>query len=298
MLLPLVKLLLIRHAAAAASQAAAATAAAVPPPPPPCPWPAVAAAVSATGGRLSVLLYNQTQQGDTAGTAGTTGSSSDDGPAIRWAVNASHLCGGVVFFPQGEYVVNSTIELPSDTTLLGGGGRGSDQFQTAPEGAVIRHPGTGPVFLVHNGEKIRFENLIIEGNNVALIISGGALIRIINCGIHASGDYRTHSDVNTSVAGCDGCNAVLDGPYSNNTAMLVINTYWLWVEDSSFFFNIGVPSEIFGQRPSVILRGIGELSTTSGAAPGGVNTVYLTYWTRVIFSGGAVQYQQLGVANQ
>ena len=94
------------------------------------------------------------------------------------------------------------------------------------------------------------------------------------------------------------CNAVLDGPHVNNTALLVINTYWIWVEDSSFFFNIGEPSENFGQRPSVILRGIGALTTASGAAPGSVNTVYLAFFTRVIFSGGAVQYQQLGPANQ
>jgi len=260
------------------------------PPPPVCPWPAVAAAVSASGGRLSVGLYNQTQH---AGAG-------DDGAAIRWAVNASHFCGGVVFFPQGEYVVNRTVELPSDTTLLGGGGRSADQFQTGPQGAVIRSVGAGPVFLVHNtgvhenvsrilytGMKIRFENLVVVGRDVAVVVSGGALIRIINCALHASAN-----GVNTTAAGCDGCNAVLGGPHMNSTALLVINTYWMWVEDSSFFSNLGTPAANFGQRPSVILRG------DSPVAPGGVTACYLLYFTRCIFSGGAVQYQQLTPANQ
>eukprot|EP01046_Picozoa_sp_COSAG06_P003172 COSAG06_NODE_120_length_23106_cov_18.311862_14_plen_389_part_00 len=270
-----------------------------------CPWPSVAAAVSASGGRLSVSLYNETQHGTAGGTAG----SSDFAPAIRWAINASHLCGGLVFFPQGQYAVNSTIDVPSGTTFLGGAGRDSDQFQTGAEGAVIRKyegHGAGPVFMVHNtgvhpytGEKVRFENLVvIGGGDNAITISGGALIRIVNCGIHAASQSESARSIDTSPTGCDGCNAVLDGPHVNTTALLVINTYWMWVEDSSFFFNIGEPSENFGQRPSVILRGIGALTTASGAAPGSVNTVYLVFMTRVIFSGGAVQYQQLGPANQ
>jgi hypothetical protein len=98
------------------------------PPPVLCPWPAVAAAVSATGGRLSVKLFNQSYQTQVHGATSTTGGSSgtgtsgtggDDGPAIRWAINASHLCGGVVFFPQGQYTINGTIDVPSDTTFLG-----------------------------------------------------------------------------------------------------------------------------------------------------------------------------------
>ena len=43
-----------------------------------------------------------------------------------------------------------------------------------------------------------------------------------------------------------------------------------------------------GQRPSVIFRGVGM-----GAKTGGVNSVYLVYFARVIFSGGAVQYVTL-----
>ena len=263
-----------------------------------CPWPNVAAAIVASGGRLSVQLFNASQHASSPEVLGDD-DGGDDGPRIRWAVNATHLCGGVVFFPQGSYSINRTIELPSETTLLGGGGRGSDQFQTGPQGALIRHEGTGPAFLVRNrgrhgtapvqytGQKVRFENLVVIGLHTAITISGGALIRIINCGIHAQHDAS--SALNTSVHGCNGCNVAL---HSNNTALLVVNTYWLWVEDSSFFFNLGAPRQDYGQRPSVILRG------GPGLAPGSVNACYLVYFARVIFDGGAVQYQQLTAANQ
>jgi hypothetical protein len=95
-----------------------------------------------------VKLYNQARHSltttDSSATNATAGpgdirntSDTDDGQAIKWAINATHLCGGVVFFPHGNYVVNSTIDVPTDTTLLGGTGRASDQFQTGPNGATI-----------------------------------------------------------------------------------------------------------------------------------------------------------------
>ena len=106
------------------------------PTPAACPWKPVAAELNATGGRLSVRLYD---------TIFPNHAATDDGPAINWAINASHVCGGVVFFDAGEYRVSSPIDVPSGTVLMGGG-RGSDQFQTGPEGATIWGPSIGPVF--------------------------------------------------------------------------------------------------------------------------------------------------------
>ena len=77
-----------------------------------CPWPAVAAAVSAANGLLSVRLYNETLHGP-APSHSVHAPQQDDGPAIKWAINATHLCGGVVFFPQGKYIVNETIDIPT-----------------------------------------------------------------------------------------------------------------------------------------------------------------------------------------
>jgi hypothetical protein len=248
-------------------------------PPPVCPWPNVAAALNVTAGRLSVRLYDKVFPGHNA---------TDDGPAINWAINASHLCGGVVFFDAGKYTVATPIDVPSGTSLIGGGGRGSDQFQTSPEGASIWGPKEGPVFQAHGAEKIRFENLVIIGHMTGVFVNGGALIRIVNCGIHAQVMGSGPDAVNTSATGCSGCNVVLN---SNNTALVIQNTYWVWVEDSSFFFyplygsGEQFPHEYWGQRPSVILRG-----TDVNMGGGGVNSVYLVYFARTVFTGGGVQY--------
>ena len=261
------------------------------PTPAACPWKSVAAELNATGGRLSVRLFD---------TIFPNHAATDDGPAINWAINASHVCGGVVFFDAGEYSVSSPIDVPSDTVLMGGGGRGSDQFQTGPEGAAIFGPAVGPVFQTRGAQKIRFENLEIIGKMTGVSVSGGALIRFVNCAIHAQMLGTGPDAVNTSAAGCSGCNVVLN---SSNTALVVENTFWLWVEDSSFFFYplygtcAATPPtkcrEYWGQRPSVILRG-----TDSNIGGGGVNSVYLVYFARVIFEGGGVQYQQLAPSNQ
>ena len=190
-----------------------------PPPVDTCPWPAVEAALLASNGLLSVRLFNQTLHG-TAGTAGI----GDAAPAIRWAINATHLCGGIVFFPQGKYVVSGTIDVPTDTALLGGAGKHADQFQTGANGAVIETTAKdGPIFRVTNAMKIRFENLVVVGATNAIAIYGGALIRIINCGIHAQVVAGSGPDaVNTSSTGCRSCNIVY---HSNNTALLVENTH-------------------------------------------------------------------------
>jgi hypothetical protein len=195
--------------------------------PPSCPWPEVAAAVHASNGLLSVKLFNRSLHGFLPLTE------PGDGPAVRWAMNASKLCGGVVFFPVGLYELASTILVPSQTTLLGGGaGSVSPRF---PESASIHFTGEtdgGPLFLARNVEKIRFENLVIVGRANALSVLGCALIRIISCGVQATHVGFGPDAVNTSAAGCSGCNVVL---HSNNTALLVENTYWLWVEDSGAF---------------------------------------------------------------
>ena len=199
---------------------------------PPCPWPEVAAAVNASGGLLSsVKLFN-----DTLHTMTVTGPSEPgDGPAVRWAINASKLCGGAVFFPQGQYKLASTVLVPKQTPLLGAGaGSVSPRFPESPSIHFTGGPDAGPTFLAINAEKIRFENLVIVGRANAISVLGCALIRIVNCGVEASHVGTGEDAVNTSATGCVGCNVVL---HSNNTAYLLVeNTYWLWVEDSSFSF--------------------------------------------------------------
>ena len=58
------------------------------------------------------------------------------------------------------------------------------------------------------------------------------------------------------------------------------------------FVNGNFPREYWGQRPSVILRG------NAPVYKDGISTVYLVYFNRVIFEGGAIQYQQVFKADQ
>jgi hypothetical protein len=85
---------------------------------------------------------------------------------------------------------------------------------------------------------------------------------------------------------------------SNNTALVIENSFWIWAEDCSFYFyplyrDAGpAPARSdWGQRPSVIIR---------GNTPGhfGINTVYLLHFGRIVTSGGSFQYQQLVAGDQ
>lgn len=214
-----------------------------------CAWPAdVMTAVNATG-HVSVTHYNRTATDEPG-----------DGPAIRWAINGSQCCNAVVYFPPGKYELHSTVHLSSYVSFVGGGAR-ADQFNTGPEGAEVWGPAVGPAFMGVNVQNIRWENLVVIGHDTGITLLGAALIRFVNVAVHAQWMGRGHDAVNTSAAGCDGCNVVLG---SNNTALLVENSYWIWAEDCSFFFyplypypvSPGTfPREYWGQRPSVILRG-------------------------------------------
>ena len=188
-----------------------------------CPWPAsVMAEVNATG-RVSVAHYNRTVADEPG-----------DGPAIRWAMNNSQCCNAVIYFPPGSYKLHSTIQLLGSVSFVGGGSR-ADQFQTGPEGATIWGPASGPAFLGVNVQKIRWENLVVIGSDCGITLLGVALIRFENVAIHAQMMGSGADLVNTSAAGCNGCNVVLG---SNNTALLIENSYWIWAEDSSFFFYV------------------------------------------------------------
>jgi hypothetical protein len=62
---------------------------------------------------------------------------------------------------------------------------------------------------------------------------------------------------------------------SNNSALVIENSFWVWAEDCSFYFlptyshngAAAVAQSDFGQRPAVVIR---------GNTPGhfGINTVY------------------------
>jgi hypothetical protein len=66
---------------------------------------------------------------------------------------------------------------------------------------------------------------------------------------------------------------------SNNTALVVVNSYWLWITDCEFSFLAGQ-----GQRPAIILRG-----QSPSSSDGLTDQVYLVRMERINFAGGGVQ---------
>jgi len=228
------------------------------------------------------------------------------------AIAATKDCGGAVFFPEGVYYLADTVEVPSNTMLQGGGAR-SGQYQTGHSAQInacdeahwtlpygpCSAPSGGPAFLVKDAFGVRLQNLRIFAAYSGVIVTNAALVRLDNVAVRAALSGPGAADrVNTSRAGCDGCNLVLG---SRNAALVIENSFWLWMEDSSFFFypainGAGQPTSEHapfperGQRPSVILRG--SSTDTPGKCTTVICTVYLVHFARVVLSGG-VQYQQV-----
>ena len=248
-----------------------------PPPGPPCP-PALQQSADATG-RISVK------------DVGAVGDKKhDDSDAVRQAMLlAGKPCGNVdVWFPPGEYFFNSTVSVPSSTSLIGSGG-GSESFIDGASQTNLWGPADGPVLLINSTGGIQLEGLAIHGQTLGVHIIDSAGIRCHNVGVSAG----VNSDkVDTSPDGCDGCNVVLG---SNNAAMVVENSFWLWFETTSFEFlyyqsgcqlTAATERPCWGQRPVVIVRGSNETYKF------GIKDVYLMVFKDTVISGGGVQYQQ------
>ena len=182
--------------------------------------------------------------------------------AVRLAMNMSRdHCGGVVYFvsPCG---FASTVEVIGGMGFAGGP-NGQDEFSTQPQ-TVISGPASGPAFSVQHVDQVHFSDLAIIGAYTGVYITDAALIHFTNVAIHATTQGTGADNVNLTAAGCDGCNVVLG---SNNTALVIENSFWIWAEDCSFYFYplyasgppayniVGGAENDFGQRPSVIIRG-------------------------------------------
>ena len=217
----------------------------------------------------------------------------DDAPAVRTALNVSAGCGGCVFFPPGDYFLNSTVATGGAGCMKGSrnwGGNAPVDGSSQPATTILGPPtGHGPALVVNGWTTV--EDLAIVGKDTGVLIPpGSAIVRMINVGMAAT---QNADNVTTTAPSCNetGCNVRLG---SHNAALVVESSYWLWFERCSFLaMSIGSPCINgtegkrnahcgYGQRPSVILRG-GNHS---------VGTTYLVRFDRSIFTGGGVQYQQ------
>ena len=109
---------------------------------------------------------------------------------------------------------------------------GGDEFSFRPQ-TSIAGPNAGPAFIVEHVTNVEFHNLEIMGHNTGVIVTDSAVVRFTSCSIHANNQGTGADNVNLTAAGCDGCNVVLG---SNNTALVIENSFWVWAEDCSFYF--------------------------------------------------------------
>lgn len=210
--------------------------------------------------------------------------------AVRLAINASIACGGGNIFFSTPCKFETTVAVEHSGITFQGGNLGGSPFVPGPQ-TVITGPRSGPVFIVQHCERVLFDNLGIVGWHTGVIVTDAANVRFTRCAVHALSMAGGADDVDLSTRGCDGCNVVFG---SNNTALVVENSFWISAEKSHFFFypnyltNGSTPSpHDRGQRPSIILRG-----NTPGQKYN-VDTVYLLSFREAVLSGGQIQYQQV-----
>lgn len=99
----------------------------------------------------------------------------NDATAIQAAVTAAHAAGGgIVFFPRGTYLINSTITVPSTVSFLGVGPAGS--IISTPTGATAFTMSAATTFFT-SIEGLRFN----VNSNYGVDVSANRLLRITNC---------------------------------------------------------------------------------------------------------------------
>ena len=185
----------------------------------------------------------------------------DDYASIQAAIDyaTSLRYGGSVYFPPGEYKVNSTIELPHGShprmSFIGGhNGTGYQNGQLPPAvwigGGAITN---APVFNIVEEGNYTFQNLMVKGGHQAFKFADCANVRFDNCSVEAM---------------------VSGNP--DNCAIMLINTFWFWFEH----FAATAPST---SLPSVIMRGQAGSDVTSC---GLIDFTACTFWL------GGISYQQ------
>ena len=135
-----------------------------------CPNASWSDAVETTG-LLSVKLFGA--RGD--GVA-------DDSEAFRAALNATRCCGGCVFFPPGEYLLNSTVMVSGCVKGSTGGTTQAQSIATMPQSVLLVGPTDGgpPVAIIDEDDGVLLQDVAVRGGTMGVLIRGGAGVRFIN----------------------------------------------------------------------------------------------------------------------
>jgi hypothetical protein len=149
---------------------------------------------------------------------GATGNgSTDDTTAIQAAIN-SNTNGISVYFPQGVYLINATIVLPTSTAVkLYGDGFNPQETTNPTKGSIVKWNGSanGTMFSANTSDGSNLSGLVvrdlrIEGNNIASI---GMIIGAT--GAHPQQQYFENVQFrNFAFNGTDACLDLAGGSYS------------------------------------------------------------------------------------
>ncbi|TXG77295.1 hypothetical protein E6P97_01820 [Patescibacteria group bacterium] len=109
----------------------------------------------------------------------------DDAPAIQAAINAldvfmagggGGVAGGVLYFPPGEYRINSTIDIHRFSGIIMGNGTGnSPRYASGPGFAsVIRWGGAAgqPMIKISDSRQVKFKDIRLQGDNASMPSAG------------------------------------------------------------------------------------------------------------------------------
>ncbi|WP_248926433.1 glycosyl hydrolase family 28-related protein [Paenibacillus hamazuiensis] len=159
--------------------------------------------VQAATTTVNSLYYNVKDYG----AAGNDRISSDDTAAIQAAIDAAAKArGGTVFFPPGQYTINSTILLKSNVRLLGAGAEAASIKLSYNAGAIAMLYGVDDI------SNLSVECLTLEGTGAA---SGTNNYMTLERGV------TLQNVKNARVAGCV-FKTIVNGIYLNNSTGVTV----------------------------------------------------------------------------
>ena len=235
---------------------------------PPTPGLACTEAVEASGATEANAIFSSLKTSGTVNLpdVNIANGTVDAMPAIATAVNISYICGaGTLHLPPagaGGYLLNSTLNIVRGFAphLTISGSQGARAFLSYGAGTrfspLITIGGPSPVGK-QTASGITLQDLSMHSGETGVMMYSVARIRLLRVFI----DVEVHTGS------------------SNNCAVLVVDAYWIQMEQSQFTG----PSRIKGDLPVVILR---------GDEFGVVATTYLVRMSELVINYGGIRYEQ------
>jgi len=120
-----------------------------------------------------------------------------DGAAIQAAINALPVTGGMIFIPEGTYLVDAPLTVPYANTSIVGSGKSTILKSITP--AIYE------MFNIDSKENLQFRDLHIEGSIDGLYFKACHNSKVMNCSFYNIGDVAINDKIasnNLSIFNC------------------------------------------------------------------------------------------------